>query len=349
MRGAHSTLEIDSALRKVAQPQLGLVTVAQASEAGVDKFALERRRKSGALVPVFADVMRLGAAAPTAEQRILGASLSVSGSTVAATSAAVVHQMPVTPGDDQPIVSVGATRSARSAGITTIRQTSAMPSQRWFTTRLATPCATIVLLPRFAADATVERCLDYVLAHRLTSVSRVSGLIEHLPTRAVVGRRLLLDLLAQRSSGIGHRSGLEQQVGRWLNDAGLRGWQRNHRAPVGGRRSVEVDFAWTEAKIALEVSPFFTHGSRATQERDVERRRLLVPAGWRVVEATDPDLESQQAFDRVVASLTRLLTSADMTSRALSSFQSYSTHDLMHAATHAAPTPTPTPTPTQKR
>ena len=47
-----------------------------------------------------------------------------------------------------------------------------------------------------------------------------------------------------------------------------------------------------DAAVALEVSPFFTHGSRAAQERDAERRRLLAAQRWLTVEATDPDLVS---------------------------------------------------------
>lgn len=327
MRGTHSTLEIDAILRGIARPQLGLLTVAQAAAGGVDRFALERRRESGALEPVFADVMRLGAATRTSEQRILAASLAVSGSAIAATSAAVVHQMPVPRDREQPIVSVGASRSARAAGITTIRQSFVMPTQRWCTTQLATPAATLLLLPRFVADAIVERCLDHGIAHRLVTVDSVQHLLEQMPVRAVVGRRMLLDLLAQRSSGIGHRSGLEQKVGRWLTEAGVNGWFRNYRVPVGGGRFVEVDFAWPEAKVALEVSPFFTHGSRVTQARDVERRRLLVAKDWRIAEATDQDLESRGAFTHCIASLSTLVRT-EAALRALDSSQSYAAHNF---------------------
>jgi len=80
--------------------------------------------------------------------------------------------------------------------------------------------------------------------------------------------------------------------------------------PVGGGRTVEVDFAWPDAKVALEVSPFFTHGSRVAQDRDIERRRLLTAERWLTVEASDPDLESRHAFDRCITTLCDLL---DMT------------------------------------
>ena len=166
------------------------------------------------------------------------------------------------------------------------------------------------------SEETVERCLDHSLAHRLTTVGKVRGLIECLPAPAVSGRRMLLDLLTERAStGVGYRSGLEQRIGRWLKDAGLRGWQRNYPVPVATAAAVdsgivEVDFGWPDHKVALEVSPFFTHGSRLTQTRDVERRRLLVERGWRVVEATDPDVENRRTFTRSVLALKTLLEAA---------------------------------------
>lgn len=58
-----SAFEIDAILRRIARPQLGLVTVAEAADEGIDGCALARRRESGALVPVFAGVTRLGAVA----------------------------------------------------------------------------------------------------------------------------------------------------------------------------------------------------------------------------------------------------------------------------------------------
>lgn len=307
MRGTNSTSDIDAILQRLARPQLGLVSVAQAAAAGVDKRALDRRRRSGALEPVFAEVMRLASAPISAHQRVLAAGLAVPGSVIAASSAAVAHDMPIRSGVDEPIVSVGRSRSARTAGIITLRPSIELPSQRWHTANVATPASTLVLLPRFVDAGTVERCLDHCLAHRLVSVGQVRSLIDRLPPRSVVGRAVLLGLLDERSAGIGHRSGLEQRVRRWLDHAGLRGWSRNLKVPVAVGPPVEVDFAWPDSKVALEVSPFFTHGSRAKQERDAERRRLLTVEGWRTVEATDPDLIDQGAFGRCAAALRLLL------------------------------------------
>ena len=80
MRRTHSTFDLDARLRKIAAKQLGLVTVSQAKQSGVDKHALARRRDAGALLAVFPEVMRLSAVDETPQQRALAASLAVRGS-----------------------------------------------------------------------------------------------------------------------------------------------------------------------------------------------------------------------------------------------------------------------------
>jgi hypothetical protein len=297
----------DTIIRNIANAQLGLITVGQAARAGVDRWALERRREAGSLAFVFARVMRVTASPITVEQQLLAAALAVHTSVIAATSAAVVHRLPVGTDIGPPIVTTVPGRSPRTAGIRIVRSRLALPSGRWLSARVATPAAAIVMLPRFVDAAVLERCLDDALARRLTTVKRVARLVESQPPSALAGRRQLVDLLAERSGGIGHRSGLEQRVARWLDQDQLVGWKPNFRVPVGGGRTVEVDFGWPTELVALEISPFFTHGSKAAQQRDVQRRRLLVERGWRVAEASDPDLESRDAFSRCLAVLRLLL------------------------------------------
>lgn len=160
------------------------------------------------------------------------------------------------------------------------------------------------MLPKFVDAALVERCLDHCLVRRLATVAEIRKLILSFPARAVKGRRLLLDLLADREEGTGHRSGVEQRIGRWLRSGGVRGWARNF---VVEGADVEVDFAWPNRRLALEISPFFTHGSRKAQARDAERRKRLVAAGWRVIEAVDADIAHPLAFRSTLATLKGML------------------------------------------
>lgn len=203
------------------------------------------------------------------------------------------------------VVSVPNSSCIRVPGVHAIRHLVMPPSTKWLTGRVATPAATLLLLPRFVDDWVVERCLDHALVNRLVTVAALRDLIEQTSPRAVHRRQLLLDLVDARTEGMGHRSGKEQRTARWLRMAGLTRWIPNYKVPVN-RDAIEVDFGWVSIRVALEVSPFYTHGTRAAQERDAQRRRLLVAKDWRVIEATDDDLANERAFARIVAILRAL-------------------------------------------
>ena len=302
----HSSSQIDHSLRAIALDQLGLVTAAQAARVGIQSQRLSARCTAGLLQRVFPNVYALSVSRPPF-QRELAAALAVAGSTVTGPSAALIHGFPITglwKSASQPVVlAVDRGQVVRLDGIRTVRNSPPRPSKPWFGVRLATPAATIAMLPQFADNSSVERCLDHALAAGLASTRAIVALVETLPYRSVQGRAMLLELLEARTSGVRHRSKDEQRVGKWLTQAGLSGWVSNYNVSVPNRAKVEVDFAWPAERVALEVSPFFTHGSRVTQDRDVVRRRLLLQCGWRVAEATDPDLETRASFDRVVAVL----------------------------------------------
>ncbi len=311
MRHNLSTFEIDARLRQTAIRQLGLLTVTQAHRAGVDRFAIDRRRRAGALVPVMGHVLRLASAPMSTQQRIFAGALAVPGGVVAASSAAVVHGFPVPSrfsGDRCPVVlSVGSTRSVLLSGVTAVRQKVPLPSQPWATVRIATPVATLLLLPRFADEQVVERCLDHCIVNRLVTARSLASLIAALPAPAVHRRQMLLELVASRIGESGHRSMKEQHVGGWLREARVAKYRRNYKVQVGTGELIEVDFAWPRWRVALEVSPFFTHGSKVAQARDMLRRRLLLEAGWRILEVTDADLRNARSFHPTIAVLRGLL------------------------------------------
>jgi hypothetical protein len=314
MAQTHSTFEIDALLRKLAKSQDGLITVAEAEKVGVDRHALLRRRDAGALVSMHAGVMRLATLPESPHRRILAAALAVPGSVIAGISAAIIHNMPLPrrmlTSSRGIVLCVDASRRVRRSGIEVVRLGRALPSTAWMTARVATPSATLVLLSRYVQASTLERCVDDCLANRTVSVASVQAILNSVP-RQVVAIDPLARLLLDRSDGlVGHRSGLEQQVAGWLDDAGLVGWSSNYLVPVPEGDDVEVDFGWIDARVALEVSPFATHGSRIKQKRDAERRDQLTLAGWSIVEALDADVVGQRAFARKAASVRALLDAA---------------------------------------
>jgi very-short-patch-repair endonuclease len=88
-----------------------------------------------------------------------------------------------------------------------------------------------------------------------------------------------------------------------LRKARLSGWQRGH--PVGG---YEVDFAFVEERVAIEVDGWAWHSDPARFRHDRERQNNLVLSGWTVLRFTWHDLT--QGADRVITTIRSALRRA---------------------------------------
>ena len=312
---AQGTFAIDSALRGIAVDQLGLLSAAQALRVGVDYRSLARRRQSGSLLPVFASVMRLGSWPTSGEQRSLGAALAVPGATIAGIDAAVIHKIPIPKAvrnaHADVHLHVEQKRIVRIKGIRARRVSRPLPTQNWHGAKLATPASTLVSLGGLADEDVFERALDHCLINKLATAHGLVALIEGLTVRALPNRGALLGIARKRlpndRNRVLYRSKLEQNVGGWLTLGGMKGWRANFTVRLSTGRTIEIDFAWPDQKVALEISPFHTHGSQKTQERDAQRRRLLILLGWRTVEALDTDLVDANAFEATLLTLSALI------------------------------------------
>ena len=295
---AVNTLEIEHRLAQKAASQIGLVTWAQAHTMGVEFNAFQTRLRAGTLHRVHTGVYRLSSVEPSTHQRILAACLAIDGSVICDFAAATIHGLPVGNryADRRTALIVPHEWGRKSAPDITVRRTRArIHSQPWHGGRVMTPTSTIVSLAGLVPPQRLARCLDHALAHRLVTVQGLSAEVDE--RMRFVGRPALQRELTDRSSGdVQHRSGTEQRVARWIRASRLPAPKPNLSVKVGGNNSIEVDFGWPKSRVGLEVSPFLTHGSAATQRRDMERRALLQHSGWHIVEATDEHLVDQAHF-----------------------------------------------------
>jgi very-short-patch-repair endonuclease len=304
-------VEVDRNIFHISQRQLGLISISQAQAIGIHRESIRQRVNGRMLSPMFTGVYRLNSAPETDHQRALAACLSRPGAALAGKWAALVHGFPIPQHELRyydVALSVSETQRARQRGITVTRHRFVVPTQPWMCIGLSsTPPATLLELAPQLPASLLGRCVDHCLAHSLIVVDDTIRWLTYETAHRVIGRRVLLNELQQRMNGVAFRSKNEVNVARWLNTRGLTGWTSNHKVTVSAGPPIEVDFAWIEARVVLEVSPFFTHGSKAKQQRDAERRRLLVLAGWRIVEADDRHLISAEAFTPIADALRELL------------------------------------------
>ena len=300
-----STFQVENRLRHIAAQQNGLFSTSQAMALGVAKESLRKRVSNGMLERCFSGVYRLTSTAKTFEQICVAACIATGGA-LTGTTAGVLHGFPIGRRPTTPEIVLPHGVQYRSTGIS-VRQTRFYPStQAWNSGLITTPAATVVALAQAVDLKTLARCLDYGIAEKLLTVKAVAAELNgRIRFR---GRADLLSELAARSDGrLKHRSKLEGRVAGWIRQCGLAEPETNVILPtrLGG---IEADFVWRSQKVILEVSPFATHGSQEKQERDAFRRRALILAGWRIVEATDSDLASSSAFAKIASELQLLLS-----------------------------------------
>ena len=309
-----AALRLERALIVCADDQFGVFTTAQALAAGVSHNALTERMNAGLISRVHQGVYRSNAVAPSRLQDLLAAGMAVPGSALCGTSAGQIHELPIGSGFSAaaPSLLVRYGRSHGYRGITVRRTRRTIVTQPWHGSSVTTASATLVDLVGLLRPDVFRRCLDHAIANRLVSVPRMLADVGDLTSSRLKGRALLIRELETRSNwgpsgSVVHRSRVEQNVARWLRASALPPALSNYAVAVHNGRPIEVDFAWPAAKVALEISPFFTHGSAATQLRDMERRRTLVESNWRIVEASDVHLADALRFGPILSTLAVLI------------------------------------------
>jgi hypothetical protein len=302
--------DTDRFLTTMFARQLGLISTHQVEAAGFSRRSLYERRSQGLLVPVFRNVFRSSHVTGDIRQRHLAAGLALPGAAISGRSAAILHGMPLPAyllRSTETFVLDSTERRCGIDGIELRRTNYPLPITPMFGLSVLSPAATIVSLAAQLDSENLQRCLDHGLLQRWYTVKTVQAIINGRPAPATDGRANLVALLDVRLDDSAHRSKNEQRCGRWLTSAGLTKWRRNFDVGIDGENDpVEVDFAWPKIRLCCEASPSATHASVAKLERDAKRRRLLTRMKWRVVEATDRHLVSQDRFRPIVDELRAL-------------------------------------------
>lgn len=146
-------------------------------------------------------------------------------------------------------------------------------------------------------------------AVRLAAIHRESARRSRHPGRAELSR--LLNLV---------RGGCQSELEIWGVLHALPGppevppFVQQHRVMVADGRRIQVDAAWPEARVAVELDGAAFHGSRQARERDLRRDTALAGAGWIVLRFSYARLVADPAGCRreIVAALRhRLISGTD--------------------------------------
>ena len=291
---------IDAALAKLAAEHRGLIRAADLTSAGIDRDTVTDRARLGVITSLQPHVWLFGQGTPTFAQQCLAAVWTSDG-TLGGPSALVWHNVLREPQFGmQPTVVVERNNRPTIRDARTIRSTKLIAGDRCTQNGLA-----VTSIPRTLLDSAgelsideLERALDDALLAGKTTITRVKGRMDQaLHHRGVRDLRTLIDdRLPQKGEANSRitRSRAEQRIKRVILSLDVPAPRFNFRIRTIGGGSVELDVAWPDFRVGLNVDGYQWHGGRRDWKHDLQRDHQITVSGWNVKriipEIADDDL-----------------------------------------------------------
>ena len=263
--------------------QDGVVTLAQARQAGMSDSAVQRRVQSGrwrrcGLGVYFADDRPFTSAAR------IRAAVWVRGPQAAASGLAAAWWLGLmTTVPERIEVTVPRNSHGRSTAGCRIRRRDLHARDVTEHRGLRVTALPLTVLEAAVCRGGGPAVMDRALQRRLGLVDLQRAQRRNSGRYGSRKARLLLAAAAD-----GARSEAERLFGALLREAGITGWLTNQR--VG---SYEVDYTFPGARVAVEIDGFAFHSDPEAFQNDRKRQNALALMGWQVLRFTWLDLTTQ--------------------------------------------------------
>ena len=288
-RHPHQNKGVNDTVRRHLLRQAGVISRRQALESGLTSRQIERLLRTLEWLPVHPGVYRLHAAVPTPETALRAASLWLGPEAFLTDGgAAWWWEVPGDPPQTWTFASVH--RCRRPPGL---RVVQAFVDPRDQTVRRDVP---VVSRPWAVLRAAAARergrpgdgiaLLDGVAqTHKVPRVELERAFERHPGCWGAPTIRTLL-----RRTGDGAHSELERLAVTALQRAGITGFEPNLTVRLSSGQVVEIDIAFVDQRIALELDGFAFHSSAESFRYDRRRGNTLMADGWTVRRFTFDDL-----------------------------------------------------------
>ena len=273
----------DTVLAAAAAHQHGIVTATQARRLGISAREIDRRLRSGLLVPAHAGVYRHAAAAETPESRLVAAILGSGARAVAShRSAAWLHGLrdvprwrseATVPGHRLPLlqdVTCHRTDRLEAPDVASVRRI---------------PCTSV---PRTLLDLgavvpfeVVELATQDALIRNLATAVDLVCVLERVGGRGRRGTAALRAVVRDSLAPDAIESRLEVGLLRLVESSFVPPPVVQHEITLPGGERARLDLAWPELRVAVEADGRRWHSTRRDFERDLTRSRAITAAGWR--------------------------------------------------------------------
>jgi hypothetical protein len=299
-------------LDDLALGRSGIVTRHDLRTAGWPSSAVDRALRTGRLHRIAAGVYRVDGA-PFTRTAARHASLAiVTRALLAHRSAAELHGFVEQRAGPISLLLPHHYRTPRPVGeLFTISRTRTLRDEEWCEVdglAATTPARTLLDL---AALTSSSRLAEIAAAAFRTRACCAEDILEVLDLhRRARGRQRLVEALDILGSDAGRsRSDVEVAALPLLVDAGLPRPVVGHKVrDPRGRSIAELDLAYPEHLIAIEIDGFQWHSSPARKRADEDRQNRLVVAGWTVLRFSAADVRRRP--DHLVATVRAALETA---------------------------------------
>jgi hypothetical protein len=304
-RAAPPSLTVE--LGRLARRQYGLVTTDQARAAGLTHRMVAELQRKGWLVPARRGVYRLCGVAPTWRSAALAAVLAAGGDAVLSHYSAAALWEICDPNDLEGRLELTASRLVRLEGVTTHRHALGARDR---TVRHGIPVTTVertlLDLSEYEPARRVGGALDEAVRRRLTTIGRFGQALERHERgpgrrRGRGDGRLGTARAVVAARGPDYDPGAndwELAMDRLWDESGLPPCPRQYTIEVPGGRRYRPDRVLVDARITVDWNGYAWHGPRSAFERDIERRNLLIAAGW-----TPLEFHSNQTREHICATV----------------------------------------------
>ena len=279
-------------LVQVALKQFGVASAADFAACQVSRKWLRRRIETGEWIRLHRGVYCQGSNEPNVDQLEMAAMLAAGeGAVLSHTSAARRLRVDV-PRNESVQITIPASRNiAKLIGVQIWRsrdliQTHVTKRGPFRLTHLA---RTMLDLASVLDNAWLRATFDSALRQRKTNLAWISrALRDH--GRGRRGAERLRALVAEYRREDEVSDSVLESFGIELGRATGRKPKLHWQVLDGERLIAEVDFAWPEVRLCVELDGWSQHGTRAAFVRDRARDRALLRLGWMVLRYTWQDV-----------------------------------------------------------
>ncbi len=270
----------------------GVFTTEDASRCGVSPAAITRGLKKGRVVRLFPRVYVVTGAGRTwwTDAR---AAAAWSRGALSHRSADFAHGLVQQPPNQIDVVGRAKRTPPRGSSLRCHRSELVDPPHIVTVRGIAVtaPARTLLDMAPAVPDEVLEAALEESLRRGLVSMARLEWQLRTEGRKGRGGTTSLRRLLEARGSDVAAaESILETKVARWFRSTTLPPPVRQYRVRTAGRFIARVDFAYPEARVAVEAISYRWHSGRRAWLRDEERYRDLRDLGWVVIKVTEEDL-----------------------------------------------------------